>query len=197
MAFLTPGKNFLRRTTMRHPLIHAVQGIRHRKLEVILTTSIDKLGKAGETVKVAPGYFRNHLMPKLLALPNIEKFKYLVHEQRRIYQPKEDVQAKVELKTESSSMKEHEAAANRLSNTRLNIRKFIVEGKGIELRDPVTKEEIVAEVGRQFGVKIEPENLFMPEPLSSLGEYKVRLRLPKSIPKPAGMEWILNVKIRK
>lgn len=46
---------------------------------------IDKLGKAGETVKVAPGYFRNHLMPKLLAVPNIDKFAYLVTEQRKVF----------------------------------------------------------------------------------------------------------------
>lgn len=46
--------------------------------------SIEKLGKAGETVKVAPGYFRNHLMPKLLAVPNIEKYAYLVREQRKV-----------------------------------------------------------------------------------------------------------------
>lgn len=95
-----------------HPLFHACQGVRYRKLEVILTTvrglkcgviafsigflasiyelllyffqSIEKLGKAGETVKVAPGYFRNHLMPKLLAVPNIEKFAYLIREQRKV-----------------------------------------------------------------------------------------------------------------
>ena len=46
--------------------------------------SVDKLGKAGETVKVAPGYFRNHLMPKLLAVPNIDKYAYLIREQRKV-----------------------------------------------------------------------------------------------------------------
>ena len=46
---------------------------------------MDKLGKAGETVKVKPGFFRNHLMPKLLAVPNIDKFAYLISEQRKVY----------------------------------------------------------------------------------------------------------------
>lgn len=50
----------------------------------LTTQSIGKLGKAGETVKVAPGYFRNHLMPKLLAFPNIEKYALLVREQRKV-----------------------------------------------------------------------------------------------------------------
>ncbi|KAG8390424.1 hypothetical protein BUALT_Bualt01G0081900 [Buddleja alternifolia] len=197
MANLHYGRNVLRRSTMHHPLLFAAQGVRYRKLEVILTTTIDKLGKAGETVKVAPGYFRNHLMPKLLAVPNIDKFAHLIREQRKIYQPKEVEEVKVVTKTEDIGMKEYEAAANRLAKAKLNIRKFIIEGKGNEVRDPVTKEEILAEVARQLQVQIEPKNLHLPTPLSSLGEYKVPLRLPKSLPKPAGEEWILNVKVRK
>ena len=35
-------------------------------------------------MKVAPGHFRNHLMPKLLAVPNIEKFAFLIREQRKV-----------------------------------------------------------------------------------------------------------------
>lgn len=53
-------------------------------LTLMLQKSIEKLGKAGETVKVAPGFFRNHLMPKLLAVPNIDKYAYLIKEQRRV-----------------------------------------------------------------------------------------------------------------
>ncbi|KAK4403679.1 50S ribosomal protein L9 [Sesamum angolense] len=197
MACFHYGKNVLRRSLMHHPLLYAAQGVRYRKLEVILTTTIDKLGRAGEMVKVAPGYFRNHLMPKLLAVPNIDKFAHLIREQREIYQAKEVEEVKVVSKTEELSVKEYEAAANRLASAKLNIRKFIIEGKGNELRDPVSKEEILAEVARQLQVQIEPENLQLPTPLSSLGEHKVPLRLPKSTPKPAGDEWTLNIKIRK
>lgn len=35
-------------------------------------------------VKVAPGHFRNHLMPKLLAVPNIDKFAHLISEQHKV-----------------------------------------------------------------------------------------------------------------
>ncbi|KAG6429454.1 hypothetical protein SASPL_107505 [Salvia splendens] len=212
MAYLQYGRNAMRKSTMHHPLLFAAQGVRHRKLEVILTTAIDKLGKAGETVKVAPGFFRNHLMPKLLAVPNIDKFAHLIHEQRKawdeitskelyyfyqIYQPKEVEAVKVVVKSDETKTKEYVAAANRLAKTRVNIRKFIIEGKGDELREPVTKEEVLAEIARQLQVHIEPENLRLPTPLLTVGEHKVPLRLPKSIPKPAGEDWILNIKIRK
>lgn len=111
---IVKDKNFCSLDRIAHPLLCVGQGFRYRKLEVILTTvriiltnywlidyvcfnlvkefniwfdyiqSIDKLGKAGETVAVAPGYFRNYLMPKLLAVPNIEKFAHLIREQRKV-----------------------------------------------------------------------------------------------------------------
>ncbi|CAI9762495.1 unnamed protein product [Fraxinus pennsylvanica] len=169
-----------------------------QKLEVILTTTIDKLGKAGESVRVAPGYFRNHLMPKLFAFPTIDKFARLVSEQRKMYQPKDVEEVKEVSKTEEDRMKEYQLAANRLDSARLSLRRFIIEGKGNELRHPVTKEEILAEVTRQLQVHIEPENLQLPTPLSSLGEYEVPIHLPKSVPNPQGkVQWTLSVKVRK
>ncbi|XP_076951679.1 uncharacterized protein LOC143625117 [Bidens hawaiensis] len=121
-----------------------------KKLDVILTTNIENLGKAGETVKVVSGHFRNHLMPKLLAFPNVDRFAYLY----------------IKIDT--------------------------------ELRSPVDKDEIISEVARQLGVQIEPENLQLPSPLSTLGEFEVPLKLPTSLPLPEGkVHWTLDVKIRK
>ncbi|KAL7003631.1 hypothetical protein U1Q18_004782 [Sarracenia purpurea var. burkii] len=181
---------------LHHPLMCSAQGIRYRKLEVILTTTIDKLGKAGETAKVAPGYFRNHLMPKLLAVPNIDKFAYLISEQRKIYQPKEVEEVKVVKKTDEDTMKEYHTAAKRLDSAKLVLRRF--SNFDNELRSPVTKDDLVAEVARQLFVRIEPVNLYLPTPLSSLGEFEVPLRLPKSLPLPEGkVHWTLNVKIRR
>ncbi|KAD3066488.1 hypothetical protein E3N88_34368 [Mikania micrantha] len=203
MVCLQYGRNILRRSkvlssesVLHHPLFYDGQGVRYRKLEVILTTNIDKLGKAGETVKVAPGHFRNHLMPKLLAVPNIDKFAYLVSEQRKIYQPMEVEEVKVVPKTEEDTMKEYLKAARRLENAKLVLRRFIKIDT--ELRSPVDKDEIISEVARQLGVCIEPENLQLTSPLSSLGEFVVPLRLPKSLPLPEGkVQWTLDVKIRK
>lgn len=202
MAYAQIGRNVIRQQLsasergIQHPLFYAVQGVRHRKLEVILTNSIDKLGKAGDTVKVAPGFFRNHLMPKLLAVPNIDKYRYLLKDQSKIYQPKEDAEVKVVSQTNEDKMKEYQTAANRLDRTMVVLRKFIKVDN--EIREPVTKEEIIAEVARQLSVSIEPENVHLPSPLSSLGEFEVPLRLPRSIPLPEGkLQWALKVKIRR
>ncbi|KAI4317461.1 hypothetical protein L6164_025328 [Bauhinia variegata] len=191
-----------------NPLLYSCQGLRYRKLEVILTTSVEKLGKAGETVKVAPGYFRNHLMPKLLAVPNIDKFAYLIREQRKIYQPTEEETEEVQVVTESreDKIREYEKAALRLDKAKLVLRRFIDVQKAksretkevpLELRSPVTKDDLVAEVARQLCVNIAPENVHLPSPLARVGEYEVPLRIPKSIPLPDGkLNWSLKVKIR-
>ncbi|KAL1360005.1 hypothetical protein AAHE18_04G146600 [Arachis hypogaea] len=154
-----------------NPILYASQGLRYtRKLQVILTSDVDKLGKGGDTVKVAPGYFRNHLMPKLLAVPNIDKFSHLISEQRKVLRRLIDVQ-----KAKARASKDDP----------------------LELRSPVTKDALVAEVARQLCVNIAPENLHLPVPLATLGEYEVPLRLPRSIPLPEGkLNWTLKVKIR-
>ncbi|XP_037496006.1 50S ribosomal protein L9 isoform X1 [Jatropha curcas] len=148
------GANLKRSDSAIPPLLYFCQGVRHRKLDVILTTNIEKLGKAGETVKVAPGYFRNHLMPKLLAVPNIDKFVYLIREQRKIYQPEEEEEIKVIIETVEDKMKEYETAARRLTNSQLTIRAGInaekfraraTKDEAIEIRTPVTVDDIVKE----------------------------------------------------
>ncbi|GLJ30469.1 hypothetical protein SUGI_0603100 [Cryptomeria japonica] len=151
-----------------------------KTLECILTSDIDKVGTAGETVKVAPGYFRNHLMPKSLALPNLNKYAQLIAEQNKIYQrPKEEKKVEVVQRSEEQQMDEFKTAVRRLSNGRLGLRRLVLN-YGKELRYPVTKEEILDEVRRQLQVSLEKENLIMPENLTMCGEYELPLRLPKS-----------------
>ena len=38
-------------------------------LQVILQSDVDKVGKSGELVKVRPGFARNFLLPRQLAVP--------------------------------------------------------------------------------------------------------------------------------
>ncbi|CAN6458524.1 unnamed protein product [Victoria cruziana] len=206
MGHMQCGRTILNHLIRRpdlHDMGHSIlpsffigHGVRYRKLEVILTTTVDKLGKAGETVKVAPGYFRNHLMPKLLAVPNIDKYAHLIREQRKLYQREETEILTIVPKTEEDKMKEYQAAAKRLDHGRLGLRRVISQDN--DLRTPIAKDEIVAEVARQLYVSIQPENIHMPFDITTLGEYEIPLRLPKSIPLPEGkLQWTLKVKVRR
>ncbi|KAF9600575.1 hypothetical protein IFM89_010061 [Coptis chinensis] len=193
--------NIQTQDSITHPFYNLGQGLRykHKKLEVILTTSIDKLGKAGETVKVAPGYFRNYLMPNILAVPNIAKYDFIMREQRKLYQREEVEVVKEVPQAKQDTIKEFEQAANRLEKANLVLRRMVKSSSDLnELRSPVTKEELVAEVSRQLCVNIGPENLHLPSSISSFGQYDIQLLFPKAIRLPEGkVKWTLNVKIRR
>ncbi|MDD2364994.1 MAG: 50S ribosomal protein L9 [Desulfuromonadaceae bacterium] len=54
-------------------------------MKVILNENIETLGHIGDIVKVAPGYARNYLIPKNLAIPATEKnAKALEHTKRQM-----------------------------------------------------------------------------------------------------------------
>lgn len=181
------------------PWTSIARGIRYRKqLECILTTDINKLGKAGEIVKVAPGYFRNHLMPKLLAVPNRDQYAYLIREQQKLYQRHEEEEKTVVVqKTGEEQMEEYKSAARRLDRGLVGLRRLVLN-YGKELRYPVTKEELLAEVQRQLGVILQEENLVMPSNITMCGKHEILLRLPKSLPLPGGKPQIsLKIKVQR
>ena len=54
-------------------------------MKIILREDVEKLGKAGEIVKVKDGYGRNYLIPlKLAVLANVRNMKALDHDRRTI-----------------------------------------------------------------------------------------------------------------
>src|SRR5271166_131078 len=52
-------------------------------MEVILREDVEKLGSRGQLVKVAPGYARNFLLPKRLAVAATESNKKIVEQERQ------------------------------------------------------------------------------------------------------------------
>ncbi|MBU3933715.1 MAG: 50S ribosomal protein L9, partial [Candidatus Omnitrophica bacterium] len=52
-------------------------------MQIILKEDIEKLGKAGEVMSVTPGYARNFLFPKGLALPATPVNLKLVEQEKR------------------------------------------------------------------------------------------------------------------
>src|SRR4030088_3481267 len=53
-----------------------------KTMDVILREDIEKLGTRGQVVKVAPGYARNFLLPKRLAVVATESNKKIVDQER-------------------------------------------------------------------------------------------------------------------
>ena len=84
---------------------HRADSVRVRRfketviMEVILREDVEKLGTRGQLVKVAPGYARNFLLPKRLAVAATESNKKIVEQERQAHLRRE---AKVVAEAERS-----------------------------------------------------------------------------------------------
>lgn len=172
-----------------------------KQMEVILTADINKVGKAGQIVKVSKGYARNMLIPQLLALPKLDKYVNLVRKELKAIKLKhpeeEKVEEVVEAKTEEQRLKELNIVLNRLDTQRVVIRRHTPHRSDV-LHKHITPADIVAEVKRQQKLQIEEINVEMSSFLQTLGEYEIPIRLPKSVQIPGGKpKLFLKVKVRR
>jgi large subunit ribosomal protein L9 len=60
-------------------------------MEVILMESVDNLGEMGQTVNVSPGFARNFLIPKKLAVPSTAGHAKLVAQHMKLAAKQEDL----------------------------------------------------------------------------------------------------------
>src|SRR5262249_40654074 len=85
-------------------------------MEVILREHVDNLGKRGEVVKVAPGYARNFLLPRKLALPVTDGNKKLIERERKLAESRE-----------AEEKQTAEALAGRIAQLELSIARRVGE----------------------------------------------------------------------
>jgi large subunit ribosomal protein L9 len=136
-------------------------------MEVILREHVDKLGERGDIVKVANGYGRNYLLPRKLALPVTKGSKQHVERERHIVEARE---------TEQKS--QAETAASNLAAVEIVLVRRV--GDTDQLYGSVTATDI-ADVLKDKGFEIDKRKLVLPEPLKTLGEHAIRLRLHREV----------------
>lgn len=136
-------------------------------MKVILREDVEKLGKAGDVVKVADGYGRNYLIPRQMALlANVRNMKTLDHDRRAI-----ETRAK-------KARKAAETTAEALSGMSLTLAaKAGEEGK---LFGAVTSRDI-AEALEKAGMKVDRKAIQLADPIKQLGEYKVKVRVAADV----------------
>src|ERR1700752_4641512 len=133
-------------------------------MKVILMRDVDHVGAVGDIVDVADGYGRNFLIPHGFAVAATAKNKrQLEHEQRlrehRILRARQDAQT----------------LAERLQAVPCHfVRKAGEEGK---LFGSVTAMDI-AEALKTAGFEIDRRRIQLDQPIRSLGDYSVPVRLP-------------------
>ena len=136
-------------------------------MEIILREDVEKVGVRGAVVKVADGYARNYLFPKRLAVPATESNKKIVEQEREAY-----------LRREAKLKGEAESLGQMMSNVRLTFRQRV--GENDQLFGSVTAKDIADALEAQ-NYHIERRKVQLDEPIRTLGEHKVALRLHRDV----------------
>jgi len=136
-------------------------------MEVILREDIDNLGARGQVVKVAPGYARNFLLPKRLAVAATEANKKIVEQERQAH-----------LRKEAKAKGEAEDLGKLMGNVTLTITQKA--GENDQLFGSVTSKDVADALAAQH-YNIDRRRIQLDEPIKQLGEYKVPVRLHKEV----------------
>ena len=136
-------------------------------MEVILREDIDKLGSRGQLVKVAPGYARNFLLPRKLAVAANESNKKIVEQERQAH-----------LRREAKEM----AGAAELGKMMASVEVTFAQkaGENDQLFGSVTASDIAVGL-EKLGYTIDRRKVHLEEPIKTLGDFKVTVRLHKEV----------------
>ena len=136
-------------------------------MEVILREDIEKVGHRGDVVKVAPGFARNFLIPKRLAVAATESNKKIVAQERDAW-----------LRKEAKQKGEAEDLGKMLSGVTVTITQRA--GEEGQLFGSVTAKD-VAEALEKQNYNIDRRKIMLEDNIRQVGEHKVPVRLHKDV----------------
>ncbi len=136
-------------------------------MEVILREEIEKLGIPGEVVKVAPGYARNYLLPRNLAVPATAANKKIIAQEKEAW-----------LRREATFVNEATQLAQLMSGLSLS---FVHKaGESGQLFGSVTNKDI-AEALAAKSFTIDRKKIVLDQPIKQVGSYTVPIKLHREV----------------
>jgi large subunit ribosomal protein L9 len=136
-------------------------------MQVILRDDVPNLGQPGDVVRVRPGYARNFLLPRNLAVEaNPKNLRAFEHE-KRLGLARRDAK-----RAESVKIKE------RIEGLTIEI--AARAGEAGKLFGSVTNIDIERALGAQ-GVSIDRRRIMLAEPIKELGEFVVPVRIDAEV----------------
>ena len=136
-------------------------------MQLILTQDVDNLGKAGELVAVRPGYGRNYLVPRGLAV------SATVTNKNRLDHEKTVIARRVEKERASAT-----EIATRINGMTLQFERMV--GEDEKLFGSVTNRDI-AEQLKKANVDIDHRTIQLDQAVKELGKYEVPVRLAAGV----------------
>jgi len=137
-------------------------------VQVLLLRDIKRLGKAGETKKVADGYGRNYLLPRGLAVLATSGAIKRTEVLKAVEQQRDE-----RIRTDATAL------AERLSALALTFEVKASE-KG-RLYGSVTSAAIAEEIEKQIGHPMDKRKIKLAEPLRLLGAHQVPIALMSGV----------------
>jgi large subunit ribosomal protein L9 len=134
----------------------------------MLTKDVERVGKAGDIKEVADGYGRNYLLPRKLAVvarTGVEA------EGKRL---RETV-----ARREAKEQTEAQALADEIGNKTVVVR--LKMGADDKAFGSITNQDVAAALKAQHRVEIDRHKIDVKEPIKTLGEHQVPLRLHRDV----------------
>lgn len=133
-------------------------------MKVILTSDVEKLGKAGEMVNAKTGFARNFLLPNKLAVQATK-------ENIKIWEEKQ-----AELRAiERENIKNANELKEKIENTKVKI--IAKTGEGDRLFGSITSMDIEKALKEQHGLDVDKKKIEMKDNIKSLGTFNVIVKL--------------------
>ena len=136
-------------------------------MEVILKEDVTKLGSRGDVVKVAEGYGRNYLLPRKLAIQANSGNKAVIVQMKAA-----SVRRSAKEKTQAEEL------AKQFDGLSVSFQRR--SGEHDHLFGSVTSGDIADAIAKK-GVTLDRRQIQLHEPLKSLGEFTVPVKLHKEV----------------
>jgi|SRR5437867_2911842 len=136
-------------------------------MEVILKEDVVKLGSRGDVVKVADGYGRNYLLPRKLAIEATTANRAVIEQMKAAA-----VRRSAREKADAQSL------STQFDNLTLSFRRR--SGEHDHLFGSVTSGDIAEQLEKK-GFNVDRRKIQVHEPLKSLGEFTVPIKLHKDV----------------
>lgn len=138
-------------------------------MKVILQDNVVKLGKAGDVVEASPGYFRNFLQPRKLAVLATDGALKKRQEDLEVLKRKAD-----------KAHQEYVDLADRITALG-KIRLLARVGEGGKLYGKITNKEIAQALSDELKTEIDRRLLKIGSEINALGSYKVTVKLAPDV----------------
>ena len=136
--------------------------------KLLLIEDVDHVGRSGDIVSVKPGYARNCLLPKRLA---VICDKAALKRQAALKEAR--------LQRAAEDKKEAEEQAKKLEGVTITaVKKIDPEG---HLYGSVSAAEILKLIGEQAGIPLDKKAVQLKQPIKKLGSHAIDLRLKEGV----------------